>query len=47
MSQIDNIIEKYEVPAEFYEALWDAYQEGVKRGFIDASIKAFNEADIK
>lgn len=31
---IEEIINKYEVPKELTEALWDAYTEGLKKGFI-------------
>jgi hypothetical protein len=40
------IIEKYEVPKEWFEVIFEAYAEGAKRGYIDASIAAFN-ASIK
>ena len=33
------MIDKYEVPKEYHEAVFEAYLEGAKRGFIDASIK--------
>ncbi len=36
------IIEKYEVPKEYFEAVFEAYAEGAKRGYIQASIAAFN-----
>lgn len=39
---VPDLISKYEVPAELHDALWEAYQEGVKRGFIAASIENFN-----
>jgi len=45
MHDIENIINKYEIPVSLYPALWDAYEAGLKRGFIDASITAFNQAD--
>lgn len=41
---VPDIIEEYEIPQEFHEALWKAYEEGAKRGFIDASIADFNTA---
>jgi hypothetical protein len=44
MEPIDKIVQKYEVPQEYFDALWDAYQEGAKRGFITASIEDFNKA---
>lgn len=33
------IIEKFEVPKDLHEAVFEAYAEGVKRGFIRASIE--------
>ena len=44
MSDLTNIIEKYEVPKEFHEALIDAYTAGTKRGYIDASINTLNNS---
>ena len=36
------IIEKYEIPKEYWEAIFEAYAEGAKRGFIESSIAALN-----
>lgn len=38
------IIEKYEIPKEFWDAIFEAYTEGAKRGFIESSITQFNLA---
>jgi hypothetical protein len=43
MQDIDYIIQKYEVPKEYIDALCDAYEAGAKRGFIDGSIAQFNK----
>lgn len=40
---VEDIASKYEIPQEYFDALWEAYIEGTKRGFIDASIKDFNQ----
>lgn len=42
MNEVDKIIEKYEIPEEYHEAIWAAYEEGAKRGFIKASIPYIN-----
>lgn len=36
------IIEKYEVPKEFHEAVFEAYAEGSKRGYIAAASASVN-----
>jgi hypothetical protein len=36
---VPEIVDKFEVPQEYHNALWEAYSEGAKRGFIDAGIK--------
>jgi hypothetical protein len=38
------IIEKYEVPKEWFEVVFEAYAEGAKRGYIEGSIAAYNAA---
>jgi hypothetical protein len=38
------IIEKYEVPKEWFEVIFEAYAEGAKRGFIDGAISVHNAA---
>lgn len=38
-----DIIDKYEVPKEYHEAIFEAYAEGAKRGFIKASVAQVNE----
>lgn len=35
---IDDIILRYEIPREFHKAVWSAYEEGLKRGYITASL---------
>jgi hypothetical protein len=42
MEELQNIIDKYEVPKQYFDALWDAYEAGHKRGFISGSIDVFN-----
>jgi hypothetical protein len=37
------IIEKYEVPQEFHEAIFEAYIEDSKRGFIEGAIDTYNK----
>lgn len=34
-----DIIDMYEVPEEFHDAVFEAYAEGAKRGFIDAQLQ--------
>ncbi len=36
MNEIDKIVQKYEVPQEFHEALWKAYEAGAEYGFFKA-----------
>lgn len=38
MATILDIIDRFEVPPEYHDALWEAYQEGAKRGFIDGTL---------
>jgi hypothetical protein len=38
MMDLDEIIAKYEVPGEFFDALADAYEAGAKRGFMAGAI---------
>lgn len=45
MEDIDKIIQKYEIPKELQEALWDAYIAGVKRGYIKGAIEEFNKKE--
>lgn len=36
---VAKLAEKFEIPEEYHHVLWEAYSEGAKRGFIDASLK--------
>lgn len=38
MSVLD-IIDRHEIPEEYHDAVWEAYQEGAKRGFINAYLE--------
>jgi hypothetical protein len=40
---VADIIEKFEIPKEYHDALWEAYTEGMKKGFIDASIQSLTQ----
>lgn len=40
---IDEIVQKYEIPKELHAAIWEAYEAGIKNGFIDGGITAINE----
>lgn len=44
MDDVQKIADKYEVPPEFFDALWDVYIAGNKRGFITGAISVHNEA---
>jgi len=35
---VPELISKYEIPVEYHVAMWEAYKEGVKRGFIEAMV---------
>lgn len=41
---IADIIDKYEIPRELHSAIWDAYEAGFKKGFLEGSIQGFNIA---
>ena len=41
---LNDIISKYEVPKEYFDALCDAYEAGAKRGLLEGSISGFNVA---
>lgn len=47
MNEIKEIIDKYEVPKELQDAIWDAYTAGVKRGFIKGGISVLNDQITK
>lgn len=43
---VEDLINKYEVPQEYHEALREAYQEGSKRGYITAGIAALTGEEL-
>lgn len=48
-SDVDEIIQKYEIPYQYGMALWAAYEAGAKEGFkraLEAGIKTINELQL-
>lgn len=48
-SEVDEILQKYEVPYQYGMALWDAYEAGAKEGFkraLDAGIQTINDLKL-
>lgn len=38
MAEVARLIEQFEIPEEYHHAIWEAYSEGVKRGYIKGAL---------